>query len=95
MGSLKQPALTKHPNGTASFSIRVKTADGSMWEACTEQPRPIAEVIHSLEREYLGYMRNSLPRAATACECTDQHPTDRGECRACGGRIDEATDSAS
>jgi hypothetical protein len=57
MPTLKQPAISKHPNGTASFYIRVKTADGSSWEACTEKPLPIADVIRSLETEYIGYMR--------------------------------------
>jgi hypothetical protein len=89
MPSLKQPAITKHPNGTASFYLRVKTAAGSMWEACTEKPKPIAEIIASLENEYLGYMRRlSEPLAQEQpCECTDPTPDTGGyRCRACGGR---------
>lgn len=57
MSALKQPAITKHPPGTASFYIRVRLPDGAMWEACTEKPRPIADIIKSLEGEYLGYLR--------------------------------------
>jgi hypothetical protein len=61
MKALKQPAISKHPNGTASFYIRVKLSGGGSWEACTEQPLPLAEIITSLETEYLGYMRSMLP----------------------------------
>ena len=60
----KQPAITKHPNGTASFCLRVKTADGATWEAVTMRPQAIPEIIRSLEAEYLGYLRNFLPKPA-------------------------------
>lgn len=66
MAALKQPAISKHPNGTASFYLRVRTADGGSWEACTEQPRPLAEIIHDLETQYLGYMRLFLPKVDEA-----------------------------
>lgn len=56
MSTLKQPAMTKHPNGTASFLIRVASAQGSLWQSCLETPKPIAEAIEVLEKQ-IGYMR--------------------------------------
>jgi hypothetical protein len=62
MATLKQPAITKHPKGTASFYLRVKTESGATWEACSEKPQPIAEIIKSLRNEYIGYMEKFLPK---------------------------------
>lgn len=55
---MKQPAISKHPPGTASFYIRLAFPDGGTWECCTEEPKPIAQTIKSLE-EYIGIMRKA------------------------------------
>jgi hypothetical protein len=62
-GIAKQPAITKHPKGTASFCIRVCADDGATVEYLTFRPVPIAEIIASLEGDYLGYLRAMLPKA--------------------------------
>lgn len=49
--ALKQPAMTKHPKGTASYYLRVATADGSFWQVCTETPISIEKCIVSLEEQ--------------------------------------------
>jgi hypothetical protein len=46
-----------HVYNSPSFYLRVKTASGAMFEACTETALPIAEIVAMLENEYLGYMR--------------------------------------
>lgn len=62
--ALKQPAMTKHPKGTASYYLRVATPGGSFWQVCTEQPRPMAEIIASME-EQIVTMRKMLARAVS------------------------------
>jgi hypothetical protein len=59
---MKQPAITKHPKGTASFNIRVRMADGATWEACTWEPQTIENVIEMLSGDFLGYLRDCLPQ---------------------------------
>jgi radical SAM superfamily enzyme with C-terminal helix-hairpin-helix motif len=53
----KQPAITKHPHGTASFCFRVMLRGGANWEATSTKPRPISELIESIETMYLPMMR--------------------------------------
>ena len=64
--NLKQPAMTKHPVGTASFYIRVRLPSGGSWQICTEKPRPIAEIIESLERDYIPALRLSMAKGGTS-----------------------------
>jgi hypothetical protein len=53
----KQPAITKHPRGTASFCFRVMLRDGANWEAMSTKPQRIAALIESIETVYLPMMR--------------------------------------
>lgn len=53
----KQPAITKHPHGTASFCFRVMLPGGANWEATSTKPQPIAQLIESIETVYLPMMR--------------------------------------
>jgi len=53
----KQPAITKHPHGTASFCFRVMLRGGANWEAISTKPQPINELIESIETTYLPMLR--------------------------------------
>jgi hypothetical protein len=53
----KQPAITKHPRGTASFCFRVMLRDGANWEAISIKPYSIADLIELVETVYLPMMR--------------------------------------
>lgn len=57
---MKQPAMSKHPEGTGSYYLRVAFEGGADWQACTPEPKPLAEMIASLE-EQIAWLR-SLPK---------------------------------
>ena len=77
MGTMKLPAVSKHPDGTASFYLRVAFLDGGMWEVCTETPQPIPKLIASME-EYLTILRDAAKRHdeahADATPATPERP---------------------
>jgi len=56
MEPMKMTAMTKHPERTGSFYLRVMFAGGSMWQVCTEQPVTLPKLIENLER-YLADLR--------------------------------------
>lgn len=58
--NMKQPAMTKHPKGTASYYLRVATNTG-YWQVCTEDPISIEKCIASME-EQLVTLRKILER---------------------------------
>lgn len=57
---MKQPAMTKHPKGTASYYLRVATV-GGYWQVCTETPISIEKCITSME-EKIVTLRKILER---------------------------------
>jgi hypothetical protein len=72
---MKQPAITKHPNGTATFCFRVRLADGAMWEAVSTKPQPIAELVATLQNDYLnagGYLCRLVPTDTPAPAAEDE-----------------------
>lgn len=73
MTAMKLPAMTKHPDGTASFYLRVAFPGGSDWQVCTEEPKPIPELIVSIE-EYVGILRDWHKRSVEAQDATTAAP---------------------
>jgi hypothetical protein len=51
MQPMKQPAITKHPKGTASFYLRVAWPSGGTMEQCTERALPVEELLTYLEEQ--------------------------------------------
>lgn len=57
MSAFKMTAISKHPDGTASFHLRVGLPSGGTWEVCMERPKSIPEAISELEKRIADLRR--------------------------------------
>lgn len=54
-------AITKHPEGTATFLIRLRTKKGTQYQTMLSEPKPITEMLATLDEQAAAIRKYFLP----------------------------------